>query len=165
MTQVGRVRRSSSWSNLVLLGGDAFVDAIVEELFYHCLLNLCYIFRTYLRAVDNGEVTVMEESLRVMIEETVFTAEECRRTGYWQEGCRWTPSALLFATFLQWRTLLIMFIDGNIDATRALRLFDTAIVFSPDENDMEKGRAAIVKRRDSGKNYDANSAAPHAMEI
>ncbi|KAF7679565.1 hypothetical protein GT037_003313 [Alternaria burnsii] len=120
---------------------------------------------TYLRAVDDGEVTVMEESLRVMIEETVFTAEECRRTGYWHEGCRWTPSALLFATFLQWRTLLVMFIDGNIDATRALRLFDTAIVFSPDENDMEKGRAAIVKWRDSGKNYDANSAAPHAMEI
>lgn len=117
VTHVGPIRRSSSWSNLVLLGGDSFVDAIVEELFNCCLLNLCYIFSTYLRAIDSGEFTVMKESLRVMTEETIFSAEECMRTGYWQEGRTWTPSALLCVTLFQRQALLIMFVDGNIDAT------------------------------------------------
>ncbi|KAI4948369.1 hypothetical protein J4E91_005791 [Alternaria rosae] len=158
LVEIGRIRESSSWSNLVSLGADSFVDAIIELRFSCCHSNNYAIIAMLIDAMEGGKVGRLRDTLDMMWRRTFTAAEECMEPNLWQEGRQWTPSDARIAKLL-YRQAIIVLLDGSIgNAGHALELIKIALELSPHDRDIMKGHGAILKWIDSGCNFDADGA-------
>ncbi|KAG9195738.1 hypothetical protein G6011_00859 [Alternaria panax] len=144
MQETGHIRKSSSWSNLVLIGGDAFVDKIIELRFCCCLSHLIAIYAMYIVAINNGSLTKMKEIFGNTTGGTIHAVHKCIEVNYWQERRTSKPLSRLLAIMYQQQAMLAL-LDGKINtAAGALRAIDIAISFCPNDKDAQKGRTTIV---------------------
>jgi len=154
LVEIGRIRESSSWGNLVLLGGDSFVDAMIE-LRFSCCLSLCYVIVAMFNdEMENGKIERLMDTLDVILKRTVTAAGERMEPNLWQEGREWTPSDARFAKLLYQQAITIL-LGGNIrNAGLALEFIEVALELSPHDRDIMKVHDAILRWRASGCNFD-----------
>ncbi|KAI4689248.1 uncharacterized protein J4E88_002598 [Alternaria novae-zelandiae] len=156
LMEIGRMRASSSWGNLVLLGGDSFVDAMIE-LRFSCCLSLFYaIIAMFNDEMENGKTERLLDTLDMILRRTMTAVEECMEPNLWQEGREWEPSDARFAKLI-YRQAIMILLGGNIrNAGLALDLIRGALELSPHDRDIMKAHDAMIRWRASGCNFDAD---------
>ena len=156
LVEIGRIRESSSWGNLVLLGGDSFVDAMIE-LRFSCCLGLCYaIIAMFNDEMENGKIGGLMDALDMILKRTMTAMGECMEPNLWQEGREWEPSDARFAKLLYRQAIMILLGGNSRNAGLALEFMEVALELSPHDRDIMKVHDAILRWRASGSHFDAD---------
>ena len=157
-TEIGRVRASSSWSNLVLLGGDSFVDAMIELRFSCCLNHAYAILVMFSVAMEDGKVGRLRTTFGSMSSRTFTAAHECMEISLWQEGRTWSPSWARYSKLLYRQALVYLLLGSIGNADGALTIVECALERSPNDTPFLELRGAILRWIASGCDFDADRA-------
>ncbi|KAF1834603.1 hypothetical protein BDW02DRAFT_568847 [Decorospora gaudefroyi] len=109
---IGLVRTSPSWDNLVLQGRQPFIDTLAN-LHFTASLNMIHVGIYSLGPVSFVTNNTVTGALLKTIEDSIWAAENCMKPEFWQVGRTWRPSDTLLAK-LRYRQAVFLRLSGDV---------------------------------------------------
>ncbi|KAL6154480.1 hypothetical protein ACJQWK_01797 [Exserohilum turcicum] len=130
--EIESLRRGPLWSQMLLMGGEQFLNEIAD-LQFRLGINLAL---STIRAMNSFSPITLEieidlESLKIKAEQGIIVSATCSAPDYWQKGFTWECPDVLRAKLLYRKAVCTRLWGEKNEADRALELLHDALELVP----------------------------------